>query len=102
RFHHLLAGVRARFSVEGGERHQDAGRAEPALEAMLDPECFLDLPERTVLVGEGLDRADLRPVYLRREHQAGANGHAVDLDRAGATDAVLASDMRPREAQPMA
>ena len=38
-------------------------------------------------------------VGLRREHQAGAHGSAVEDDRAGAADAVLAADMGAGEQQ---
>ena len=44
----------------------------------------------------------LAPVGLHGERQAGARGDAVDLDRAGAADAVLAADMRAGRAQLMA
>ena len=36
-----------------------------------------------------------RALRLHREHQAGAHRLAVEQDRAGAADAVLAADMRP-------
>ena len=49
-----------------------------------------------------LDRLDARAVHLRREHEARANGGAVDPDRAGAADAVLAADMRAPQSQLMA
>src|SRR5262245_19425417 len=51
---------------------------------------------------EALDRDQLRAVGLHREHQAGARGLAVDQDRARTTNAVLAADVRPREAEVLA
>src|SRR5262249_50961167 len=72
----------------GAEQHP--GRAEPALEALLLPECLLHGVELAV-PGEALDRRDLRAVRLDGEGDAGAGGPAVDDDRAGAADAVLAT-----------
>ena len=43
--------------------------------------------------GEALDGADVAAFHLHRERQAGARGLAVDRDRAGAADAMLAADM---------
>ena len=43
-----------------------------------------------------LDRDQRGAVGLHREHQAGSAA-SVAHDRAGAADAVLASDMRPRQ-----
>ena len=42
---------------------------------------------------EPFDRGDLVPDRGDREHQAGAHRAAVDQDRAGAADAVLAADV---------
>ena len=46
---------------------------------------------------QALDGLDRVAVGLRGEHQAGANGNAVEDHRAGAADAVLAADMGPRQ-----
>ena len=77
------------------------GSAEAALERVVLPECRLQRRQLAVS-GETLDRLDPRAVHLRREHQARANGGAVDPDRAGAADAVLAADVRPPQPQPVA
>ena len=45
------------------------------------------------------DGDDFGAVGLHREHDAGAHGLAVEEDRAGAADAVLAADMGAGEAQ---
>ena len=47
-----------------------------------------------VAVAEPFDGADVLALRLHREHQAGAHRLAVEDDRAGAADAVLAADMR--------
>jgi len=39
------------------------------------------------------------PVGLHGEHQAGANRLAIEQDRAGAADAVLAADMRAGQSE---
>ena len=44
-----------------------------------------------------LDGTDLRAVDLHREHQARADGDAVEVYRAGAAHAVLAADVRTRQ-----
>ncbi len=52
--------------------------------------------------GEALDGADLAPLGLDREHQAGAHRVAVDQHGAGAADAVLAAEMGAGEAAVLA
>ena len=75
------------------ERHQDAGGAEAALQRVMAPERLLQHRQAARRRREAFDGADVRAVRLHRERQAGARRHAVDLDRAGAADAVLAADM---------
>ena len=60
-----------------------------------DPYSSLD-PRMTVgaAVGEPFDRANLASLRLHREHQAGAHRLIVEDHRAGAADAMLATDMR--------
>src|SRR5205807_4266205 len=81
-----------------GERHQHAGSAIAALQAVLVPEGALQCIELT-LGSEALDGAHILAVCLDGEHQAGACAMAVDKDGAGAADAVLAAEMRAREAE---
>ena len=50
----------------------------------------------------GLDGRDGRPVGLHGEQAAAAHGDAVEEHGARAADAVLAADVRPREAEPVA
>ncbi len=73
--------------------HDHAGGAEPALETVLLPEGGLHRVE-VVAVGEALDGLDLRAVGLDREHRAGLDGLAIDVDRAGAALAGVAADVR--------
>ena len=74
-------------------QHQEARRAEAALQAVVVDEGLLQRMQ-LLAVGEPFDGADLPAVGLDREHQAGADRLAVEDDRAGAADAVLAADMR--------
>ena len=53
-------------------------------------------------IGQRLDRLDVAALGLRREHQAGAHGAAVELHGAGAADAVLAADVRAAQAERVA
>jgi hypothetical protein len=49
-------------------------------------------------IGQTFDGVDAAAVRLHREHQAAAHDVAIDAQRAGAAYAVLAADVRPREA----
>ena len=51
---------------------------------------------------QAFDGAQSAAIGLHRERQAGARRHAVDLDRAGAADAVLAADMGAGRAEHVA
>ncbi len=73
-------------------QHQEARRAEAALQAVVIDEGLLQRMQR-LAIGEPFDGADLPAVGLDREHQAGADRLAVEDDGAGAADAVLAADM---------
>ena len=57
------------------------------------PEGLLQRMQRAVGRGEALDRHELGAVGLHRQHQARAGGFAIEQDRAGAADAVFASNM---------
>ena len=79
--------------------HQDAGRAVAALQAVAIAHRLLQRMQMFAVGREPLDGRDRVAVGLRREHQAGAHGSAVEDHRAGAADAVLAADMRAGEQQ---
>src|SRR5262249_24623595 len=51
---------------------------------------------------DALDGPAPGAIALPREHQAAAHDHAVDAQRAGATDAVFAADMAAGEAEGLA
>lgn len=86
----------------GVHGHQDARRAEAALQRMMPPERSLQGRERAVLARKTFDGAQLLALDLEGVGEAGPGGRAVDLDRAGAADAMLAADMGPGEAEAMA
>ena len=69
---------------------------------MVAAEGFLQHRKSARFRRQRLDGADLCAVGLHRERQAGARRHAVDLDGAGAADAVLAADMGAGHRQLMA
>src|SRR5262249_47208652 len=77
-------------------RHDHAGRAEPALQAMALPEALLNGMKPAVL-REAFNRGDLRVVRLDGEHRARLDRLAVDEDRARAANPGFAADVRPRE-----
>src|SRR6202035_2353082 len=88
----LLSRVRV-AGEEIGERHQNARRAEAALQGVIVAERLLQGVELAVDGGERFHGADLAAFSLNRKRQAGARGDAVDQHGAGAADAVLAADM---------
>ena len=55
-----------------------------------------------VAAGEALDRDDLVPVRLRRQHQARAHERAVEEHRARAALALLTGVFRAGQAEPLA
>src|SRR5207253_2071887 len=69
------------------------GSAEAALQGVMRAERLMQPPPL-----EPLDGANLTPVGLDGKRQARADGDAVELDGARAADAVLAADVRPRQA----
>src|SRR5215211_2339395 len=75
-----LAGL-ALLAHERLERHEEPRRAEAALQRVLP------------VLRQPLDRPHAPAARLRRQHEAGTHRLAVQLDRAGAADAVLAADL---------
>src|SRR5207244_4000494 len=83
--------ARRRLDAQEVERrHQHSRRTEAALQAVMLAERLLQRMERAV-GHQTLDRRELGAVGLHGQHQAGARGLAVDENRAGAADAVLAA-----------
>src|SRR5438309_665597 len=82
-------------------RHEHAWRAESALEPVVLAERLLERVELAV-AHEPLDRQKLGAVGLDRQHDAGTRGFAVEQNSARAADAVLAADVRARQAQVLA
>ena len=76
------------------DRHQEARRAEAALETVLLGERLLDRMKRRAGGREALDGHQLVPLRLYGEHQAGPHGPPVDENGAGAAHAVLAAEVR--------
>src|SRR3989454_574192 len=73
-------------------RHEDARRAETALQRVGEHEGALQLLD-LARVGQALDRVHLAAVGLRGEHETGAHDLAVDSHGARAAHAVLAADV---------
>ena len=78
---------------EGGDGEDHAGRAEAALERVTLAERLLDRVERAAGPVQPLDRRHVSAFDQHREEQAGAHGLAVEQDRAGAANALLATDV---------
>src|SRR3989449_387307 len=88
------------LAQERDERHEDARRAEAALQPVSLAERGLKGMQRVArAVSEALHGLDLVAVRLDGEHEAGADRLAVHQDGAGAAHPVLASDVRSGEAQ---
>ncbi len=98
--HDLRAG-RLSTREEVGGRDQDSRGAEAALERVVAPKGLLQRGQRTA-GGERLDGVDAAPVGLHGEDAAATYRDAVQEDRACATDAVLAADVRPGQPQAVA
>src|SRR4051812_43832152 len=79
------------------DRHEEARRAEAALQRMRLVERSLQWMQ-LALAREPLNRRQGATVRLHGEHEARAHGLAVELDRAGAAHALLAADLRAGEA----
>src|SRR3954447_9570472 len=94
----LLAGI-GHLAQIPVERHQNAGRAEPALQRVVAAEGFLQYGEASRLRRKTLDGPDARAIGLNGQRETRARRRAVDLNRAGAANTVLATDMRAGEAE---
>ena len=82
--------------------HDHARRAIAALEAMHLAEALLEGAELAVGFGHALDGENVCARGLDREHGAGFDRPAVDIDRAGAAMGGVAADMRAGEAEVLA
>lgn len=82
--------------LHGGQHH--ARSAEPALQAVLLPEAFLDGMKFPVSC-QTLDGQDLRPVRLDRQKRAGLYRHPVEDDRTGAATRGVAADVCTGESE---
>src|SRR5947207_492061 len=100
-----LADLRLRrvgaLAQEASERHQEAGGAEAALQAVVLAKRLLQRVER-LAVGQPLDGLDRVAVHLGREQQARSHSGAVDDDGARPAHAVLAAEVGAREVEVVA
>src|SRR5256885_10809087 len=70
--------ARIRIALEQGPAgHQEAGRADPALQRRVLQELRLQRMERLAL-GHALDRLDPAPAYLAAQHEARADEPAIE------------------------
>jgi len=74
-------------------RHDHSGGAKSTLKPVAFPEAFLNGME-FVVFSKALDRLDFRSIRLNGQNRTRFNCLAIHHDRAGATDARLASDVR--------
>src|SRR5687768_15204300 len=103
----LLRRRRRVLAQEREQRHEHSGSAEPALKPVRFAESQLQGMKRAALrplpaaraLRQTFDRRKLPAVHLGRQHETRAHGLTVQQHRAGATDTVLAADVRPREAE---
>src|SRR5215468_9377789 len=96
----VLAGIRHPLA-QVGRAHDHARRAEPALQAVVLAERGLHRMELAA-AGQALDGRDLGPVGLDREHRAGLDRLAVDVDGARAALTGIAADVRTGEPEVLA
>src|SRR5215471_15939160 len=76
-----------------GERHQDAGRTEAALQRMMLLKRLLQCIERAIRRCQRLDRRYRAAFGLHGEREAAAHCCAIDEHGAAAAHAVLAAHM---------
>src|SRR2546430_2826756 len=81
----------------GSKGHQDAGGTEAALKGMMAAERGLQGGKSICRGRKPLYGSDVATFCLDGEGEAGAGGHSVDQDRACPADAMLATDVGPRE-----
>src|SRR4029079_18433569 len=81
---------------EGGDGDDEPGRAEAALDGARVDARLVDRMQR-VPAREPLDRDDLVPLRLRREHEARADERSVEEHGARAALALLAGVLRARQ-----
>src|SRR5438128_2571303 len=87
---HLAQLLFGRFRVARekiAERHENAGRAEAALQGVMVLKRLLQLVQLAVVAGERLHGLHVAALGLHRQRQTGAHRGAVDLHRAAAADA---------------
>ena len=83
-----------RLAVEQiGHRHQHAGCAEAALQAVVIPHRLLECGQLAGRRRQSLHGADLGAFGLHGKRHARPLGSTVDEDRAGTAHAVLATDV---------
>src|SRR5579859_1745467 len=82
-----------RLAEQGVERHHDSGGAEAALQAVMLAKALLQDRQTPGRRREPFDGPDLGAVGLYGQPQARPDRSAVDMDGAGAADAVFAPDM---------
>src|SRR5437773_10379432 len=86
------------LAQERDERHEDARRAEAALQPVSLAERGLKRMQRVArAVSKALHGLDFVTVRLDGEHEAGADRLAVQQDGAGPAHPVLTSDVRSGE-----
>ena len=91
-FSHVLL-CRIRITTQKRRRiHQEAGRAEAALQRVVAVKSLLQCAQFAVL-GQSLDGCDLMTVCLYGQHQTRAERFAVEEHRASAARAVFAADV---------
>src|SRR4051794_34176132 len=102
---HLAQLLFGRFRIareEIAERHEDAGRAEAALQGVMVLERLLQLAQLAVRAGERFHGLHVAAFGLHGEREAGAHRGTIDLHRAAAADAMLAADVGSGRAEGMA
>jgi hypothetical protein len=94
----VFAGIRF-FLQKRFCRKQNAGRAKAALQTVQLPKLFLQRVQFGFARRQSFDRFQLCAVRLHGKHETRADRFAIQQHRAGAANAVLATDVRPRQAQ---
>src|ERR1700760_140374 len=100
--HHLLRQWTRIGLDEVDRRHDHSRRAEAALQGMAAMKGFLHRMQRSIITCQALDGDNVATVCLRRQHGAGFNGSAIEMDDAATALRGIAADMGPSETEMLA
>lgn len=80
------------------DRHDETGRAEPALQTVMITESLLNSPQ-ILDASLSFDGFNVHAIRLNRERQTGSRAPAIQQNRTRTANAMLATDMRSSQSE---